>query len=217
MSHELLERRLEGQVLTTDEEQELKDFLETFDGNDLLEKTWINAAEEGDTETLEILLDLGVDINLETSNGVTALTSAADNDQEDCIKFLLAKKANINQPDEWGNTALMLAASNGWQNCLEILLENKADLHLIDSYGSTALDLAEANEDEESIQLLLIYHIQGDSYEDQDERPAKRLKSSPTTVAAVENDAIDAGQHDFDLSNIQIAGDCAKELFPDLE
>ena len=185
MSQELFDRILDGQTLTKIEERALKNFIATDEGNDLLEGMWINAAEDGDIDVLEILLNLEVDINLITIKGLTALTTAAENDQVDCIEFLLQHRANIDQADEWGNTALMLASSNDRKDSIQILLENNADLHLTDSCGDTALDLAKTNGNEEIIQLLSVYYLlQGDDYSrsisptepEESQPPAKRVK-----------------------------------------
>lgn len=160
MSKELLDRKLEDQALTELEERRLGEFLQTFDGKFLLEEKWIEAAENGDERKLEVLLDLRVDVNLETESGLTALTTAAENGYADYVSLLLYRGAYIDQPDENGNTALLLAASNGCTDCLAILLDSGADIYIRDIGGRTALDLAQENKDEESIGLLMVYYSQ---------------------------------------------------------
>lgn len=69
----------------------------------------IAAAANGNTETVQSLLNRGADINAKDSNGQTALMRAAYEGHLDIVQLLLEYDADINITDEDGWTALQYA------------------------------------------------------------------------------------------------------------
>ena len=68
--------------------------------------------EEEVVQTMEMLLELGIDINAVDSNGETAMHMAAYSNRADAIRFLARKGANIevwNQQNRYGWTPLAIA------------------------------------------------------------------------------------------------------------
>ncbi len=68
--------------------------------------------EEEVVQTMEMLLELGIDINAVDSNGETAMHMAAYSNRADAIRFLARKGANIevwNQENKYGWTPLAIA------------------------------------------------------------------------------------------------------------
>ena len=62
----------------------------------------------------------GAEINLQNSDGGTALMLAASNGHERVVELLLRHGAEINLQNSDGGTALMLAAgkaTSGWSSC----------------------------------------------------------------------------------------------------
>jgi hypothetical protein len=88
------------------------------------------AARFGHTETVNLLLSNGADVNAEGYLlGVTALMSATTNGRTETVKLLLSKGADVNISDREGNTALMLAVSSNHEDIVTILLSNGADVN----------------------------------------------------------------------------------------
>jgi ankyrin repeat protein len=60
-------------------------------------------------EAIQLLLDLGIDVNAQASDGQTALHGAAMQGYDDVIRFLAAKGAKLDTPDKDGFTPLDVA------------------------------------------------------------------------------------------------------------
>jgi ankyrin repeat protein len=107
----------------------------------------LSATSGGELPTVELLLQLGLDVSHRSKTGETALmvaaSSADDNSGANLLSVLLKAGADVNARDNKGKTALMHAAeSPGPLEVLRLLVESGADLGLKDNKGHTALDLA---------------------------------------------------------------------------
>ena len=71
------------------------------------------AAEEGQTDKVRLLLNNGVKINAKDNEGKTPLQRAAEKGHRDTVTLLLKNGANINEKDDNGKTLLHRAAENG--------------------------------------------------------------------------------------------------------
>lgn len=69
----------------------------------------LDAATVGDTPTVKVQLDRGVNVNAKSDVGVTALMYAAGRGKKDTVKLLLASGADVNVKNDVGKTALMMA------------------------------------------------------------------------------------------------------------
>ena len=73
----------------------------------------MRAALEGETETVERLLESGTNVNERDDEGRTGLMFAVTNIHRDIANRLLKHGADVNAAADDGSTALMLAASAG--------------------------------------------------------------------------------------------------------
>ena len=73
----------------------------------------MRAALEGETETVERLLESGTSVNEKDDEDRTALMFAVINIHGNTVKSLLEHGANVNAASNDGSTVLMLAASAG--------------------------------------------------------------------------------------------------------
>jgi ankyrin repeat protein len=80
------------------------------------------AAERGQNEAIELLLDYGARINLTDDNGHNALWHAVNGRKPETVKFLLSKGAAVNSPNET-YTALEKAGGNGYTEMVKLLQE----------------------------------------------------------------------------------------------
>ncbi len=69
----------------------------------------INAAERGNSDVVQILLDAGAAVDVETSTGWTALMVAASRGHADCVRILVMADADLSVRNAQGQTALALA------------------------------------------------------------------------------------------------------------
>lgn len=99
------------------------------------DKNFVQAAQNGDTETLKILLDSGVQIN-NCYNNHNALTIAVENNHIQTAQLLLDRGAKVNSFNEAGKAALHYAHD---LNMVKLLLINGADVNLKNNYDNTPL------------------------------------------------------------------------------
>ncbi len=102
--------------------------------------------DDGEVVTaISLLLDREVrrpDIDHETKQGHTALTTACKNGRIRVIETLTDRGADINHVCKDGMSALLHAAKNGQWDCVRLLLERGADPFQRDATGKTASDWA---------------------------------------------------------------------------
>ncbi|MEM8642539.1 MAG: ankyrin repeat domain-containing protein [Cyanobacteria bacterium P01_G01_bin.54] len=114
------------------------------------------AAEQGKIESVQSLLNKGIDVNIQNTNHETALNLACESGQLEMVKFLQSKSADINlgQP-------LVKAVKNNHLEIVKFLLMNGALLDSQDASGQTALHQAIRLSTEETVLSyinLLIEH-----------------------------------------------------------
>lgn len=93
-------------------------------------------------DSLQALLDGGVDINLADKKGWTPLMVASDWDDAVMVEFLVNHGADTNKKRLDGMTALMIASVGGKSETVKVLLQKGADASIENNDGKTALMLA---------------------------------------------------------------------------
>ncbi len=112
-----------------------------------------SAAENGKISVIKKLLEEGIDINLQDSEGWTALMFASrfsDNESSlEIVKLLIDSGADLNLQDIDGMTALMLACepsnTNSSLEIAKLLINSGADLNIKSNNGWTALMVASSD------------------------------------------------------------------------
>lgn len=102
-------------------------------------EAYLNAAKDGQTSILELLLKNGVDINSKNKWKDSALILAVDNHQVKTVKFLIDKGINLNNLDYYGETALFHAISTPDIELVKLLVKSGSDVNIPDQYGTTCL------------------------------------------------------------------------------
>ena len=108
------------------------------------------AAEYGDSFAIEVLLNRGMDSNIEDSEAKRPLHRLAEgeryinNDEElvKCVELLLDAKASVLRKDRFGRTAVILAAQNAYYEILKVFIDRELKLSLKDTEGNSALHIA---------------------------------------------------------------------------
>ena len=112
------------------------------------------AAENGNFEVLEFLLEIECDLEGEFEDGMTAWHLCAKNGHETCLKLLIENDSN----DQGVKlcSALHYAAQGGHDGCVELLIENGASVNVQRTYdGGSALQIAAQNGHTKCLQLLI--------------------------------------------------------------
>ncbi len=114
------------------------------------------AAENGDVETVNLLLDRNVDVNLkDTWFSGTALMRAAERGHGEIVDLLLSNYADVNARNKNGDTALTLAVRSGSPRVVNSLIVGGAEIDAKNANWDTALGLAVKKPDEALVDLLL--------------------------------------------------------------
>ena len=97
------------------------------------------AARNGNRETLQFLLSMEADVNLQAHDRDTsALIDSVMGRHIDLVKDLVAAGANLNIKSKDGQTALIVAVGAGDEAIIEVLLKAGADPDLSDNLGVSA-------------------------------------------------------------------------------
>jgi len=124
------------------------------------------AAESGNEEAVNYLLEQGADKNKASHTGKTALMLAAANDRLGMVRILVQHGVDLEATDEKGDTALMHATNNGLLEVVKYLVEEAgAQLSVRNSKEATPAIYAASNEHLEVLNYLL---SQGADVEGQD-------------------------------------------------
>lgn len=112
------------------------------------------AADAGNAEILQILLQTGADVDAADSNGNTALMDASLRGYEAIVQQLLDAGANVDMVARRGRTALLSACLWGKAGVVDQLLSAGADPNARSSRGYTPLDLATSRKHTPVVELL---------------------------------------------------------------
>ena len=113
----------------------------------------IKASENGDSSTVQKLLNEGANVNESDNTGMTPLMHALQNNNTALVEYLLKKGANVNIKNKYGYTALYYATEN--VNFVKTLIDQGADVNLGDNYKRTPIMNAISSENIEVIKLLI--------------------------------------------------------------
>lgn len=98
------------------------DFSEEIDG----EIPLVHAADMGDAEMVQALLDAGADVDAVDSDSNTALHKACENGDNKIAKILLDNNADVDMENDYGETPLSLARANGSRYMVGLLHKSGA-------------------------------------------------------------------------------------------
>ncbi|TKH05670.1 hypothetical protein FC682_07740 [Peribacillus simplex] len=125
------------QGCTLDNEVELnKQEKETGKG---MNEQLIQAVERKETERIRSLIDQGVDINTQDSEGRTATMIATYNNDVKSAKILIEAGADVNIQDDMKNSPFLYAGAEGYVDILKLAIDAGADPSITNRYGGTAL------------------------------------------------------------------------------
>ena len=118
----------------------------------------INAAEQGDTNKVKLLINLkGIDLNATDVHGTTALMYACQNDHIKIVEILVNQKdINLNIRDGDGESAITHAIRSNHFNIVKILATQKSiDLNAKYNYGRSILIYAILKDHTETVKMLV--------------------------------------------------------------
>ena len=135
-------------------------YMDKRDGSPLFVTPLWYAAVSNDMKMVELLLDLGADINAASNTGDSPVSYACFLNNVCIVKMLSMRGADVEKPNRFGETCLIIAAERSLELC-QFLIDNGAKVNAQNSSsGNTALHCAiiSNNPDKEDIVQLLIDH-----------------------------------------------------------
>ncbi|XP_050406547.2 serine/threonine-protein phosphatase 6 regulatory ankyrin repeat subunit C isoform X1 [Patella vulgata] len=123
------------------------------DGNNMLHR----ACMYGSLETVDYLLELGLDVHSRGFHGQTPILYCSQSDVEPLskIKMILGNGGNIDDRDANDNNMLHLACRHGRLETVDYILGLGLDLKSINKYGKTPVDVCRySKESDEMIKLI---------------------------------------------------------------
>ena len=157
-----------------------------------------NAAKEGNTEEVELLLDRGANIEAKNRWGQTPLLIAADWGKTETVERLLNRGANIEAQDNDGWTPLMYAARSGNTETVALLIERGANIEAQDNDGWTPLMYAARSGNTETVALLIERGANIEAQDNDGWTPlmyAARSGNTETVALLIERGARTRGKH----------------------
>lgn len=109
----------------------------------IMDAKLLDAARQGESEEIKLLLEEGAGVNVKNENGWTPLHWATRNGHADAVRVLLDKGAHMNAKNNCGSTPLHLASHLGRVEVAYVLLDRGADLNTKNDSGKTPLDVAD--------------------------------------------------------------------------
>lgn len=119
------------------------------------ESNLLRSAEFGQMEVVKMLVERGVNVDAESSEGVTPLMYASQNGDVEIMKYLLSRNADVNRTPYNDVTALIGAARTGQYEAVVLLLDSGARVDAKDELSLTALMHAAAYNYPDVVEALL--------------------------------------------------------------
>lgn len=120
------------------------------------------AARQGDMQTVQALLQQGLDVNGQGLDGTPALHWAVRVDNEELVNLLLRAGADVNAANRYGQAPLHVAVQQRHADMMQRLLESGANVEQADGSGEPPLLIATRLEDPALVDLLLAHDAEID-------------------------------------------------------
>lgn len=114
-----------------------------------------NAITREDAESARLLLDHGMDADVRSSNGTTALIYASNRGQLEILKLLLEHQADVHALGADKSPPIALAAASNQPESIELLLEHGAKIDDMASNGQSPLGIAAEKGHVEAAKVLM--------------------------------------------------------------
>ena len=114
-----------------------------------------DAVQEGDIETVKLLIEGGADINAMGMFGHPPLNHAVASGHKDVAEYLISKGADINGQDVDGSTPLQTAAFWAQKEISVVLISSGSKVNSMDNFGLTPLHAAAGGYDSENYSMAV--------------------------------------------------------------
>lgn len=109
----------------------------------------------GDSDLIQLLVELNVNVNMKFSDGLSALWIAAFTNNREMVEVIADAGANLNIKDKNGRTVLMWCVENNRKDVATILIRKGANVNLMDKKNRTALINAVVSDKPRMVHMLV--------------------------------------------------------------
>ena len=113
------------------------------------------AVEQKESDQIKKLIQKGINLNAQDSQGRTALMIATYNKDYDAAKILIDAGANVNIQDNMKNNPYLYASAEGYSDILLLTIQAGADTKVTNRYGGTGLIPASEHGYVDVVKMLL--------------------------------------------------------------
>ncbi|MCG7853720.1 MAG: ankyrin repeat domain-containing protein [Methanosarcinaceae archaeon] len=100
---------------------------------------FFNAAKEGDIKKVQEYIDNGMDVNIKSRSGESALYQAASKGHIAVVKLLIDNKADVNSENIHHETGIFYACRNAYPEVVKVLIDNGGQVNTKEKGGNTPL------------------------------------------------------------------------------
>lgn len=100
---------------------------------------FLDYVQNGNILKAEEFIKNGVDINVQNSNGATALMIAVYNNNVDMVKMIMKYNPNVNIQDKSKNSPFLYAGARGYLDILKLIYKKADTRNVVNIYGGNAL------------------------------------------------------------------------------
>lgn len=116
-------------------------YIKNFENNNKYSHDdFIDAINMYDIKLVKKIIDTGIDLEIQDTDGNTGLMVASYENRIDIVKILIEAGANIEARNYTNGTALLLASYNNRIEIVKMLIEAGADWNAINIHGRDFLD-----------------------------------------------------------------------------
>jgi len=133
--------------------------------------TLIHACINGNSKSIEYLIQYGANVNEKNLAGETPLMSLCKCGHTNLIQYFIKNNANVNDKDNYGNTVLMYACEEGKFDIIKILIDHHAKINEQNVNGETALIISIKYGDTAIVKYLLQHHANPNIFDNSKKSP----------------------------------------------
>ncbi len=134
----------------------------------------LRAASQGDRELVEMLLEMGTDVNCRSAHLNTPLIRSAFKGHLPIAQLLIARGADIEARNCQGHTPLMVASNTDSGDMVSLLLAGGANPRVKNAEGYSALTIAVNDNRTEIVKLLLACGADANEFTNEKDTPLMR-------------------------------------------
>ncbi len=123
--------------------------------SDFSDASFIKLAKDNQKKLVELLINLGADVNMSNINDETPVMKASESGNKEIVELLIKSEASLKGSDIAGNNILIKACNSGNKEIVELLIKLGINTNETNNAGETALIISAQKNNKEIVELLI--------------------------------------------------------------